>query len=52
MAVVHAGLDDTEEVLAESTVMGFVYVYFSSSPTISVQADNCPGLLSMIRNAP
>jgi hypothetical protein len=27
MAVVHANLEDSEEALAESTVMGFVYVY-------------------------
>jgi hypothetical protein len=32
MAVVHANLEDSEEALAESTVMGFVYVYvFPSS---------------------
>lgn len=27
MAVLHAELGDSEEVMAESTVMGFVYVY-------------------------
>jgi len=31
MAVVHADLEDPEEILAESTVMGFVYVYVSST---------------------
>jgi hypothetical protein len=31
MAVVNASLEDSEEALAESTVMGFVYVYVPSA---------------------
>jgi hypothetical protein len=57
LAVLHANLDDTEEALAESTVMGFVYVYVSPSTfreRIGLIANTLlfePGHLWMTKNA-